>query len=85
MNYRRKPERIIDAAHTAICDAEMRVLHSFTEEDKAQALSELADAQDFLRRAVEARDAWDAVEHDEYEEYPDVPSTRQLTLGEIVP
>ena len=75
MNFRRKPDQIIDRAHHKIACAEMSVEHAFTDEAKKSALDELFQAQKFLRRAVEARDAWDAVEHDDYEEYPDVPET----------
>ncbi len=71
-NYRRKPDRIIDRAHSAIAGAEMTLMHSFTDEAIAKALADLNEAQAFLGRAVAARDAWDSVEHDDYEEYPDV-------------
>jgi hypothetical protein len=72
MRFRRKADRIIDRAHSAIAGAEMTLVHSFTDEAKAKAHLELNEAQAFLSRAVAARDAWDRVEHDDYEEYPDV-------------
>lgn len=81
MAYRRKADRIIDAAHSAIADAEMLIAHSFTDADKAAAGDELAEAQAYLRRAIAARDAWDATEHDDYEEYPDVPAKSQRALA----
>lgn len=73
--FRRKADRIVDDAHNAICCAEMRAMHAFTDDSKATALAELSQAQRYLARAVAARNAWDAAEHDDYEEYPDVPRT----------
>ena len=73
MNYRRQADRIIDRAHNAIANAEMGVIHAYTDEAKALALADLNSAVDWLNLAVAARDAWDRVEHDDYEEYPDVP------------
>jgi hypothetical protein len=70
--FRSKAARTIDRAHNAIAGAEMLVNHSFTDEAKASSLAELSAAQDFLRRAIAARDAWNATDHDDYEEYPDV-------------
>lgn len=71
--FRRTADRIIDKAHNAICDAEARLMHSFTDEDKQAAGEELSEAQRYLARAIAARDAWDAVKHDDYEDYPHVP------------
>jgi hypothetical protein len=73
--YRSKADQIIDRAHNAIATAEMLVSHAFTPKAKEDALYELANAQDFLRRACEAKRAWQAADHDEYEQYPDVPET----------
>jgi hypothetical protein len=70
MRYRREADRYIDRAHSAIASAEMVWMHSFTEADKTAALAQLRAAQEFLGRAIAARDAWDAAEHDEYETYP---------------
>ena len=70
--FRGKADRIIDSAHNAIANAEMLVMHSFTDAARTEALAELNEAQSFLRRACEARDAWDAVEHGDYDEYPDI-------------
>jgi hypothetical protein len=71
----RPADRIIDRAHSRIGGCEMMVAHSYTDADKDLALKELAAAQDWLRRACEAKRAWYAVEHGDYEEYPDVPET----------
>ena len=73
--YRSTADRIIDRAHHRIAEAEMIVEHSFTDADRAAGLKALAEAQDFLRRACEAKRAWYAVDHDDYEQYPDVPET----------
>jgi hypothetical protein len=72
--FRRKADRIIDAAHNAIASAEMMLEHSFTDSQKAEALRRLTEAQSYLGRAIAARDVWDAAEHDDYESYPDVPA-----------
>jgi len=73
--FRREADRIIDAAHSAIASAEMRLQHSFTAQDIAAAHEALNAAQDWLRRAIAARDAWDSapLPHDDYESYPAVP------------
>jgi hypothetical protein len=84
MNFRRRADQIIDRAHHKIACAEMSVMHSFTDADKQRALDELHQAQRFLRRAVEARDAWDAAPHDDYEEYPDVPETLAALVDQIL-
>ena len=76
--FRRKADRIIDSAHHEIASAEMMVNHSFTDADKKAALDYLFEAQQYLRRAIEARNAWDEVEHDDYEEYPDVPGVLEV-------
>jgi hypothetical protein len=70
--FRSKADRTIDRAHNAIANAEMRVMHAFTDESKREALAELTSAQQFLARACEAKRAWNATEHDDYEEYPEV-------------
>jgi hypothetical protein len=73
--FRRKADQIIDRAHNAICNAEMSLMHSFTDESHARYGAELAQAQRFLARAVAAKLTWEATEHDDYEEYPEVPET----------
>lgn len=78
--FRTKADRIIDEAHNAICDAEILVDHACTDEDKAHALDQLADAQRYLARAVEAKRAWYASAHGDYDEYPDVPRHAQINL-----
>lgn len=80
MAFRRKADRFIDDAYNAIACAEMMLMHSFTDEDKAKHGAELSQAQRYLIRAVSARNAWDAAEHDDYEEYPFVPATDQDDL-----
>jgi hypothetical protein len=77
MNFRRTADRVIDDAHNAIASAEMSLMHSYTDEDKARYGRELYEAQKYLSRAIAARDAWDAVEHDDDDEtvYPYVPKT----------
>jgi hypothetical protein len=72
MNFRTKADRFIDQAHNDIACAEMIVAHSFTPESRQIALDQLFEAQTFLRRAVEAKQAWYATDHDDYDEYPDV-------------
>lgn len=74
--FRSKADRIIDAAHNAIACAEMAIEHSFTDVDKAAGLKQLAAAQNWLRRACDAKRAWNAVEHDDFEEYPDIGPER---------
>jgi hypothetical protein len=78
---RSKADRFIDLAHNNIANAEMSLMHSFTDEDKAKHGAELAQAQRFLARAVATKRAWDAVEHGDYDEYPDVPETDMDTLA----
>jgi hypothetical protein len=80
MNYRKAYDRPIDDAHSRIAGAEMMLEHSFTDEDRTLALDQLAAAQRYLARAVEAKWAWLAVEHDDYEEFPEVPFETQFAL-----
>jgi len=80
MAFRRKADRIIDQAHSAIASAEMALMHAHTDYDKAMCGDDLAQAQRFLQRAIATRDAWDATKHDEYEEYPIVPERDFILL-----
>jgi hypothetical protein len=82
MSFIRASQRHINHAHSAIADAEARLIHSFTPEDIAAADDEMMGAVRYLARAVQAQRDWDAVDHDDYEEYPHVPTPaeEQLTL-----
>jgi hypothetical protein len=73
--------KIIDRAHSAIGDAEMRIAHSYTDAQKAEALDELYRAQRFLRRACDTWKLWQATDHDDYEAYPDVPEIEQAEIA----
>ena len=68
--FRRTADRVIDDAHNHIADAEMRLAHSYTDEDRAEAEQRLSAAQRYLARAIAARDAWDAAGHTDEEVYP---------------
>jgi len=77
--FRRTADRVIDDAHNRIADAEMGLMHAYTDADKTRYGQELAEAQRYLARAIAARDAWDKATpaHDEDDEvdYPYVPKT----------
>ena len=72
MNYRSKGDRYIDRAHSEVANAEMMIIHSYTDDARNEADARFASAQAFLRLAVETKRAWDATDHDEYEEYPEI-------------
>ena len=73
MNYVKAEDRAIQDAYRRIANAEMLLLHSYTDDDVAGAMNEMAKARRYQQRAVKAKADWQAQDHDDYEAYPGVP------------
>lgn len=80
LGYRSAADRVIDRAKHKISLAEMRLSHSYTDEDIAAAEAELGSARRYLERAEAAKAEWESKPRGDYEEFPEVPETDQPTL-----